>query len=109
MTAATISLPHGLYRCGLCQGVMTETDMTTSERCRWCMPGYLCRHELIEDVEWMLVCGEHPSRICARLGMSAAAVERRMYRAGRPDLARHFHAEIWARAGGTYRNEGDGR
>ena len=47
------------------------------------------RHELAEDVEFMLET-DHPLRVVARLGRKPSAVARALYREGRPDLARPF-------------------
>lgn len=48
------------------------------------------RAAFVEDVEWLLDAGEAPSAIAERLGRSLEAIQRRLYRAGRRDLARRL-------------------
>lgn len=43
----------------------------------------------------MLADGESPARIPGRLGSSAVALTRYLYRHDRPDLARRFSNEDW--------------
>lgn len=50
----------------------------------------LTTEELIEDVEWMAKTRETPERMATRIGSTVEAVARRLYRAGRPDLANQF-------------------
>ena len=46
---------------------------------------------IIEDLEWLLDCGEtHPETIARRLGCNLRNLYRLLYRAGRPDLARQI-------------------
>lgn len=49
------------------------------------------RADLVEDVEWMLDGGDTPTQILTRLATTPTAIARRLYRAGRPDLARLFN------------------
>lgn len=44
------------------------------------------RRALVEDVEWLIRCGEAPDQVAQRVGKTLSAVERTLYRAGRPDL-----------------------
>lgn len=46
------------------------------------------RQALIEDVEWLISCGEAAPQVAARTGKSPVNLERTLYRAGRPDLVR---------------------
>lgn len=46
--------------------------------------------DYLEDVEYLLNVGEHPSRIAKRVGTSTAAIIKAARRAGRLDLARPF-------------------
>ncbi len=49
------------------------------------------RADTIEDLEWLLACGEtHPDALAARLGRSRVALARALWRAGRGDLAQIF-------------------
>ena len=48
------------------------------------------RADFIEDIEWMLGNGESHAAIVERIGPSATAIARRLYRAERPDLAAAF-------------------
>ena len=45
---------------------------------------------MIEDVEWLLSDGVDPEQVAARVGSNVQAIARRLYRAGRHDLARPF-------------------
>ena len=47
--------------------------------------------ELIAELEWLLT-WDTSSRIAHRLGVTVVALERRAYRANRPDLARKIRA-----------------
>lgn len=47
--------------------------------------------ELLTELEWLLT-WDTSSRIARRLGMTVIALERRAYRANRPDLARKIRA-----------------
>lgn len=47
------------------------------------------RQALIEDVEWLLAT-ETAERVADRLGTTVGALSRRLYRAGRRDLAAPF-------------------
>ena len=49
------------------------------------------RAALIEDFEWMLANGDSPAQIVLRLGTNPEALERRLHRAGRPDLAAYLN------------------
>ena len=40
--------------------------------------------ELVEDALWLLEAGEHPSHVAQRLGVSIAALEAALRRAGHP-------------------------
>lgn len=51
----------------------------------------------IEDVEWMLQTGESPEMAAVRLRATINAVEIRLRRAGRDDLAAPFTALVSAR------------
>lgn len=59
------------------------------------MHGELTHHEraraTIEDVEWMLYAGETASSMSCRLGLAPGTIAKRLARAGRHDLARHFY------------------
>lgn len=44
----------------------------------------------VEDFEWMFSHGETPERAAQRMGRKPQALEKRMRRAGRPDLAAPF-------------------
>lgn len=46
------------------------------------------RRHVVEAIEAMMVVGLPPEKWCAELGTTPAALERRLYRSGRPDLAR---------------------
>lgn len=46
------------------------------------------RDDLIEDVEWLASNGIPPDQWPERLGTTTTALARRLYRYGRPDLAR---------------------
>ena len=47
--------------------------------------------DTIEDLEWLLACGEtYPDALAARLGRSRVALARAPWRAGRGDLAQIF-------------------
>lgn len=48
---------------------------------------------IIEDVEWMRDSGESPSIMATRLHTTVEALEKRLLRAGRPDLAAIFWRE----------------
>jgi hypothetical protein len=48
--------------------------------------------ELIEDIEWLIQQGESVASICTRFGMAADAIERRLHRHGRRDLAAYFRS-----------------
>lgn len=47
----------------------------------------------LEDVDWMLECGEHPERIAARVGATIASIEARYRTAGE-----HAKANTFARS-----------
>lgn len=44
------------------------------------------RRALVEDVEWLISCGEAFDQVCRRLGKTPVNLERTLYRAGRADL-----------------------
>ena len=49
------------------------------------------RRHVIEDVEWLTDCGEHPENVARRLGYaSAKTLARMLERWGRPSLARRL-------------------
>lgn len=49
------------------------------------------RRDVIEDVEWLTDCGEHPENVARRLGYaSAKTLARMLERWGRPGLARRL-------------------
>lgn len=48
--------------------------------------------DLVEDVEWMLSWRTHPQEIAHRLGVTPGALERRLIRYGRRDLAQKIRA-----------------
>lgn len=48
--------------------------------------------ELLEDLEWLIQQGECVASICTRFGMTADALERRLHRHGRHDLAAYFRS-----------------
>ncbi|RIJ76592.1 hypothetical protein D1871_10995 [Nakamurella silvestris] len=54
------------------------------------------RAAFIEDVEWMLSCGEHPQRIARRMHLNVSAMELRLRRWDRGDLAQVFNREAGA-------------
>lgn len=51
--------------------------------------------DLIEDIQWMLTTGESVEQIPRRLGMTTAAIEKRLRRAGASDLARLFNTSAF--------------
>jgi hypothetical protein len=48
--------------------------------------------EMVEDLEWLIQQGESVASICDRFGMTADALERRLDRRGRRDLAAYFRS-----------------
>jgi hypothetical protein len=54
--------------------------------------GKITTPELIEDLEWLIQQGECVASICDRFGMTADALERRLDRRGRHDLAAYFRS-----------------
>jgi len=48
------------------------------------------RAAIIDDIEFLLSCGEGAGRVADRLGYSTGALEKRCYRAGRRDLGSVF-------------------
>lgn len=46
----------------------------------------------LEDVDWMLECGEHPERIAARVGVSVSAIAKAYYRDGQKAKGNLFRA-----------------
>lgn len=50
------------------------------------------REAVIEDVEWMVSCGEWPGRIADRMRMDVRTLARLLQRYERPDLAKTFAA-----------------
>lgn len=48
--------------------------------------------EVVAETAWLLSFGEYPPRVAARLGTNTRALERRLIRAGRNDLAAPFRA-----------------
>lgn len=57
------------------------------------------RVEVVEEVQFLLDCGEKPTGVAAHLGMRPSSVSRALYRAARPDLARLFHRGVKDRPG----------
>lgn len=53
------------------------------------------RAAVIEDVEWLLSCREHPVNIPARVGHTTISLIQACRRAGRPDLVRTFSRDHW--------------
>ena len=54
--------------------------------------------DVVEDVEFMLMMGEHPARICQRVNRKPGSVANLLKRHGRTDLVSPFVAEdAWAR------------
>lgn len=51
------------------------------------------REVLVENVEFLIETGEHPTRILSRLGMNMSALEQDLRRAGRRDLFVYFSNE----------------
>lgn len=49
---------------------------------------------LIEDIEFLLSLRTHPEHIANRLGRTPAALEAKLRRLGRDDLARPFSAAV---------------
>lgn len=52
------------------------------------------REYLISEVEWLLAANMHPAHVAKALNLSLYALERRLYRYGRNDLARPFRNEL---------------
>lgn len=49
--------------------------------------------EFISEVEWLVEGGVHPTHVARALHTTVHAIEKRLYRAGRDDLARVFRNE----------------
>ena len=49
--------------------------------------------DVVEDIEFMLMMGEHPARICQRVNRQPGSVVRLLKRHGKNDLMREFVAE----------------
>lgn len=50
------------------------------------------RADVVQDAEELLAAGEIAEAAARRMGMTAGAIARSLYRADRPDLARPFQA-----------------
>jgi hypothetical protein len=67
------------------------------------------RAALVEDVENLLGAGESVEQVCIKLGRSATALQRMLYREGRRKLARPFGVVVKLErklAGGINRRQG---
>ena len=71
--------------CPSCGSPMSPDAKRTCRAC-YAMP----IPDLVEELQ--LLANEAPERAAQRLGTNTAALARRLYRAGRPDLARPFSA-----------------
>lgn len=78
------------------QTTTRRQTITAETTARWARAALAARRprqtttELIEDVEWLIETGEYPPRAARRLGTTQQALERRLRRAGRHDLANYF-------------------
>ena len=91
-------LPHACYCSPLCKR-KAKTTREREARHEKAIVGCIIPDDdtpshVIEDIEWMVSTGEHPTRIARRVGRTVGAIEKMLRRAGRTDLTPPFQAEM---------------